>query len=55
MPREALESFDARDFEREISAAKRALVRRVKGETEHLESALALFRGDLLDGESVGD
>ncbi len=52
---EALESFDARDFEREIVAAKRALVRREKGAADHLERALALFRGDFLDGEPVGD
>jgi DNA-binding SARP family transcriptional activator len=52
---DALESFDARDFEREVVVAQRALVRQEVGAAARLERAVALFRGDFLDGEPVGD
>jgi DNA-binding SARP family transcriptional activator len=51
----AVAEFDARDVERELAAATRALQRRQEGATAELERALARYRGDLLDGEPAGD
>jgi DNA-binding SARP family transcriptional activator len=50
-----VESFDALEFERDVAAARRALVRQREGAVELLERALAAYRGDLLDGEPAGD
>jgi non-specific serine/threonine protein kinase len=52
--------FDARRFEHELSASLRELRGRAQGATgeravERLEAALALYRGDFLDGEPAGD
>ncbi|HZG42903.1 MAG TPA: bacterial transcriptional activator domain-containing protein, partial [Longimicrobium sp.] len=47
-------TFDAAEFERDATAALRAL----RGGTDAaaaLEAALALYRGDFLEGETVGD
>lgn len=51
----AVEEFDALVFDREVTAARRALARQEEGATARLEQALARFRGDFLDGEPVGD
>jgi len=50
-----LDEFDVTQFEREVSDARRALKRQDEGATTKLEQALARYRGDLLDGEPVGD
>jgi non-specific serine/threonine protein kinase len=50
-----IEEFDVLEFEREVAAARRALKRQQEGAAAELEAALARFRGDLLDGEPVGD
>ena len=42
-------------FEREVTAARRALNRQTAGAAAELEEALARYRGDFLDGEPVGD
>ena len=52
---EVIAEFDAADFEREITAARRALKRREDGAAAALERALTRFRGDFLDGEPAGD
>ena len=51
----AVEEFDVLEFERDVTAARRALQRQQEGASTALEAALARFRGDLLDGEPVGD
>ena len=48
-------AFDVADFERELAEARRAMRRQADGATAKLEAALAHYRGDLLDGEPVGD
>jgi predicted ATPase/DNA-binding SARP family transcriptional activator len=50
-----LHTFDALEFAREVVAARRALQRQEEGATARLEQALALYRGDFLDGEPAGD
>lgn len=50
-----IEAFDAQVFEHDITAARAALKRRQPDAVARLEQALALFRGDLLDGEPVGE
>ena len=50
-----LEEFDVLAFERDATAARRALKRQEEGAASRLEQALSLFRGDFLDGEPVGD
>lgn len=50
-----LEQFDVIEFERGVAAARRGLKRQQDGAAAELEAALALYRGDLLDGEPVGD
>jgi DNA-binding SARP family transcriptional activator len=50
-----VEEFDVIQFEREVADARRALKRQEEGATTKLEQALARYRGDLLDGEPVGD
>jgi len=52
---EFVEEFDAAVFEHEVTAALRALQRQQAGAAAQLEEALARYRGDFLDGESVGD
>ncbi|HET9010840.1 MAG TPA: BTAD domain-containing putative transcriptional regulator, partial [Gemmatimonadaceae bacterium] len=52
---EAIESFDVVEFEREVLAARLAAKRQQEGAASRLEAALARYRGDLLDGEPVGD
>ena len=52
---ELVEEFDVAEFEREVTAARRALKRQQEGAAAQLEQALSRFRGDLLDGEPVGD
>ena len=47
--------FDVADFEREVTAARRALKRQQAGAAAQLEQALARYRGDFLDGEPVSD
>ena len=47
--------LDAIDFERDVTAARRELKRQSDGAAARLEAALARYRGDLLDGEPVGD
>ena len=47
--------FDVAAFDREITAAMRAAKRREREATALLEQALNWYRGDLLDGEPVGD
>jgi DNA-binding SARP family transcriptional activator len=47
--------FDALAFERESRDAVRALKRGEMDAVARLESALSRYRGDLLDGEPVGD
>jgi predicted ATPase/DNA-binding SARP family transcriptional activator len=48
-------AFDVFEFERALTEARRALKRQEEGASAKLEQALALYRGDLLDGEPVGD
>ena len=50
-----VEEFDVLEFERDVTAARRALKRQEEGAPAKLEQALARFRGDFLDGEPVGD
>jgi DNA-binding SARP family transcriptional activator len=50
-----VEEFDVVAFEREATAARRALARGTEGAAVALERALARFHGDLLDGEPAGD
>jgi DNA-binding SARP family transcriptional activator len=50
-----LEEFDAVEFERDLASAQRAIKRQQEGATALLEQALARYRGDLLDGEPIGD
>ena len=50
-----LEEFDVAAFDREVSAARRALKRQAEGAGADLEQALARYRGDFLDGEPVGE
>jgi predicted ATPase/DNA-binding SARP family transcriptional activator len=50
-----VEEFDVAELEREVAEARRAVKRQQEGASAHLERALARFRGDLLDGEPVGD
>ena len=50
-----LEAFDAAEFEREVITARRALKRQEEGASGRLEQVVAQYRGDLLDGEPVGD
>ena len=52
---EMLAEFDARDFERDLAAARFALKRQQEGAMEMLATCLARYRGDFLDGEPVGD
>jgi len=52
---DVIEEFDVVEFERGVTAARRALKRQQEGAAAELETALARFRGDLLDGEPVGD
>ena len=47
--------FDVADFERDVLAARVAMKRQQEGAATRLEAALARYRGDLLDGEPVGD
>lgn len=50
-----LEEFDVAAFEQELAGARRALRRQAEGAAARLEQVLVRFRGDLLDGEPVGD
>lgn len=50
-----LAEFDAQVFERDVVAARLALSKNAEGAVAALEQALAAYRGDLLDGEPVGD
>ena len=50
-----IEEFDVLEFERDVTAARKSLVRQEEGAAAKLEQALARFRGDFLDGEPVGD
>ena len=50
-----IEEFDVPTFAREVEGARRALKRQAEGAAARLEQAVALYRGDLLDGEPVGD
>jgi DNA-binding SARP family transcriptional activator len=50
-----LEEFDVATFEKEIAAASRAVKRHQENATALLEQAVSIYRGDLLDGEPVGD
>ena len=52
---DVIEEFDVTEFDRGVAAARRALKRQQEGAAAELETALARFRGDLLDGEPVGD
>jgi len=52
---EVIAEFDVAEFEREITAARRAVKRREDGAAAALERALTRFRGDFLDGEPAGD
>jgi len=52
---DAIEEFDVAEFERELAAARKALKRQQEGASAELERVLTRFRGDLLDGEPVGD
>jgi len=47
--------FDVRVFDQEISESMRAAKRKQSDAAASLEAALRLYRGDLLDGEPVGD
>jgi predicted ATPase/DNA-binding SARP family transcriptional activator len=50
-----VEEFDVLEFERDVTAARRALKRQQEGAAARLEQALARWRGDFLDGEPAGD
>jgi DNA-binding SARP family transcriptional activator len=50
-----LRRFDATAFEEAVTLARRALKRRESGAVAALERALAMYRGEFLDGEPVGD
>ena len=50
-----VENFDVASFEREFSEARRAVQRQQEDALAKLEKALAIFRGDFLDGEPAGD
>jgi DNA-binding SARP family transcriptional activator len=50
-----IEQLDFTVFEREVAAARRGLRSEPDGATARLERALALYRGDFLEGEPVGD
>jgi len=50
-----LEEFDVLEFDRDVTAARRALKRQEDGAAAKLEQVLSRFRGDFLDGEPVGD
>ena len=50
-----VEEFDAAAFERDVTSARRALKRQAEGAAAELERALTRYRGELLDGEPVGD
>jgi len=50
-----VQELDVADFDRDVAAARRAVKRQQEGATGQLEQALARYRGDLLDGEPVGD
>ena len=50
-----VEEFDVLEFEREVTAARRALKRQQEGAAAQLEAALARYRGDFVDGEPMGD
>jgi DNA-binding SARP family transcriptional activator len=52
---ELIAEFDVAAFERDLTAARTALKRQQPEAPALLEQALARFRGDLLDGEPVGD
>jgi DNA-binding SARP family transcriptional activator len=47
--------FDVDAFDRDVVSAMRAAKRKESNATASLEAALNLYRGDLLDGEPVGD
>src|SRR5262249_14614310 len=47
--------FDVVEFEHDVADALRSLERRESDASAKLESALDRYRGDLLDGEPVGD
>jgi predicted ATPase/DNA-binding SARP family transcriptional activator len=50
-----LRKFDATMFEGAVQSARRALKRKEAGAVAGLERALAIYRGEFLDGEPVGD
>ena len=50
-----IEEFDVAEFERDVTAARRALKRQQEGAAEQLESALQRYAGDFVDGEPMGD
>jgi DNA-binding SARP family transcriptional activator len=50
-----IEEFDVAEFEREVTAARRAMKRQQTDAADQLEGALARYRGDLVDGETMGD
>jgi predicted ATPase/DNA-binding SARP family transcriptional activator len=47
--------FDVSAFDRDVTAALRGVKRKQPDAATALEQALSLYRGDLLDGEPVGD
>jgi predicted ATPase/DNA-binding SARP family transcriptional activator len=47
--------FDVTSFDRDVTEAMRAAKRKQPDATAKLEAALHFYRGDLLDGEPVGD
>jgi len=50
-----VDEFDAADFERDLTAARRSLRRQAPGAATQLEQAVGRYRGDFLDGEPAGD
>ena len=50
-----VEEFDVAEFDRDVTEARRALKRLSDGAATRLEQALGRYRGDFLDGETVGD
>jgi predicted ATPase/DNA-binding SARP family transcriptional activator len=50
-----VEELDATEFEREVTAARRACKRQAEGAAAQIEHALLRYGGDFLDGEPVGD
>jgi predicted ATPase/DNA-binding SARP family transcriptional activator len=54
-PSVVVDEFDAVSFERDVVAARRAIRRQAPGAAAQLEQAVALYRGDFLDGEPAGD